>query len=561
LKRHALLVVACALLSTAALAPPAATGGDSIATGDLREWLTYLASDELRGRATYSEGLGLAAAYIQSHLKEWGVEAAGDAGGADRSAAYLQVVRVHGVRTTSRSRLVVRVGVETRTFEDGKGVTFPKNAGGRQTLTLDRVEFVGYGLDLAGAGHHDFQGRNVRGAAVVWLGGSGPKAVDAEKFRRLLSGRRRYAIEQRHALASLGPAPQASAASDDDDPTGDPARQPRAPDFTTTQRLDRPIPPMVTGSDELFDFLFSRAPVPYAQLKRLADDRAPLPAFRLDGVSLTFEIDAEYEILRTSLTQNVVGVVRGTDPQLARTYVAFGAHYDHVGYAESGPTADGGRPRAPGRVTPGATEDRIWNGADDDGSGTTALMAIARAFAAGPRPRRSLLFVWHAGEERGLLGSRYFADYPSVPLDAIVAQLNVDMVGRNRDDKPSEADTVYLVGSDRISTELHEINAEANRSLPQPLTLNYEMNDPSDPEQVYYRSDHYSYAAKGIPVIFYTTGLHPDYHANTDHVAKIEFEKLARVTRLIYETGARLANRDRAPARDNRGPRAGKDTR
>src|SRR5581483_4030344 len=104
---------------------------------------------------------------------------------------------------------------------------------------------------------------------------------------------------------------------------------------------------------------------------------------------------------------------------------------------------------APGRVKPGAVDDPIWNGADDDGSGTVALLALARAFAAGPRPKRSLLFVWHTGEERGLLGSRYFADYPTVPLDDIVAQLNVDMIGRNRDDKPSEANTVYLVGSDR----------------------------------------------------------------------------------------------------------------
>ena len=112
-----------------------------------------------------------------------------------------------------------------------------------------------------------------------------------------------------------------------------------------------------------------------------------------------------------------------------------------------------------------------------------------------------------------------------MPLDRIVAQLNIDMIGRNRDDKPSEANTVYLVGSDRISSELHEINREANSALPQPLTLDYEMNDPADPEQLYYRSDHYSYAAKGIPIIFFTTGLHPDYHANTDEVSKIEFDE------------------------------------
>src|SRR5205823_6106854 len=138
-----------------------------------------------------------------------------------------------------------------------------------------------------------------------------------------------------------------------------------------------------------------------------------------------------------------------------------GAHYDHVGYADGEltktPEGQSRRAGAPGRVTPGAEDDRIWNGADDDGSGTVTLMAMARAFAQGPRPKRSLLFVWHTGEERGRWGSLYFVDHPTLDLDRVVAQLNVDMVGRNRDDKPSEANTVYLVGSDRISTEFDKM--------------------------------------------------------------------------------------------------------
>jgi Zn-dependent M28 family amino/carboxypeptidase len=278
-------------------------------------------------------------------------------------------------------------------------------------------------------------------------------------------------------------------------------------------------------------------------------------------VTLTFSLDDDYEVTRTQLTQNVVAVVEGTDPRLKSTYVALGAHYDHVGYADQELGSDSKRPNAPGRVTPGAEQDRIWNGADDDGSGTVALMAMARAFAEGPRPKRSLLFVWHAGEERGLLGSRYFADHPTVPLDQVVAQLNIDMIGRNRDDKSSEANTVYVVGSDRISSELDQVNREANRALDQPLVLDYEMNDPADPEQVYFRSDHYSYAAKGIPIIFFTTGLHPDYHANTDEVSRIEFPKMTRVAQLVYETAWRLANLDHPPVRDFKGPRAGKGTR
>jgi Zn-dependent M28 family amino/carboxypeptidase len=231
-----------------------------------------------------------------------------------------------------------------------------------------------------------------------------------------------------------------------------------------------------------------------------------------------------------------------------------------VGYADGdmAATTSTGRPRLPGRVTAGSSDDRIWNGADDDGSGTVGLMAIARAFALGARPRRSLLFVWHTGEEAGRYGSLYFVDNPSVPLDRIVAQLNVDMIGRNRDNKTSEGNTVYLVGSDRISSELHAVSRAANEAMAHPFTLDYEFNDPSDAESLYTRSDHYSYASKGVPVIFFTTGLHPDYHANTDEVSRIQFDKMTRVVQLIYETGVRLGNLDHAPAHDNKGPRAGR---
>ena len=299
----------------------------------------------------------------------------------------------------------------------------------------------------------------------------------------------------------------------------------------------------------------------YAELKDKASKGEPLPGFTLKNVRLTFNIDAKYQVVRTQYTHNVVGIIEGSDPKLKDTYVAFGAHYDHVGYAEgevsqgaNGPLRSGAR----GRVTAGAIDDRVWNGADDDGSGTVTIMGMAKAFAAGPKTRRSLVFVWHSGEEKGLWGSRFFADYPTVPMDKIVAQINMDMVGRNRDNKAEEANTAYIVGSDRISTEFHNITVDANGALPKPLKLDYEMNDPTDLEQIYYRSDHYSYAVKGVPIVFLTTGLHPDYHANTDSAEKINYEKMARIGQYAYEIGMRTANLDHAPARDNLGPRVGK---
>ncbi len=338
-------------------------------------------------------------------------------------------------------------------------------------------------------------------------------------------------------------------------PQGGRAAQPDNGDFTTVQRYTAPVPPSVTAQDEFFEFLFSGSKVTFAELEDKVAKRQPIEPFAMPNAKITFNIDPEYTIVRMRLTRNVVGIVEGSDPKLKDTYVLYGAHYDHTGYREGVvPQGRGGQPA-------GAPDDRINNGADDDGSGTVAIMSIARAFALGPKPKRSLLFVWHAGEENGLLGSRYNADYPVVPIEKMVAQLNMDMVGRNRDNKPEESNTVYVVGSDRISTELHNVNEEANASLPKPLTLDYEMNDPADTQSIYTRSDHYSYAAKGIPIVFYFTGLHPDYHRPSDTVDKIVFDKVARVARLAYETGRRVANLDHMVVRDNKGPRVGKGSK
>jgi len=560
-------LAAAALAVILATVPPqaAAKGATpSVDVRDLREWLTYIASDDLQGRSVFGTGIGLAASYIEDHLRQWGVKPAGDRG------SYLQTVRVVSVKATSHSSVTVEVNGERRTFTDGEGVRFPRNVGAKQQRRLDRVEFLGYGLDVPAVAHEDYRGKDVGGAAVIWLGSAGPASIDQSR-NRLLNNRNRYATEEKGAAAVIGagPAPRAGRgrAENGGEQAGTAgqaggtgrAGQNAQPDFTTTERLDHVLPPSVSGNDAFFEFLFSRAPVKYNELKRLADAKQPLPSFRLDGVTLTFDINNDYEPVRTQLAQNVVGIVEGTDPQLKSTFVAFGAHLDHIGYAdgELTRTPEGviRRGGAPGVVTPGSEEDRIWNGADDDGSGVVTLMAMAKAFATGPRPKRSILFVWHTGEERGRWGSLYFVDHPTVDLDRVVAQLNVDMVGRNRNDKATEANTVYVVGADRISTELDSILQSADAALPRPLKLDYEFNDPSDPESVYTRSDHYSYASRGIPIVFFTDGLHADYHANTDEVAKIEFDKMARIGDLIYATAWRLSNLDHAPVRDRKGPR------
>jgi Peptidase family M28 len=572
-RRTTAICIQVVLIATSILAYPAANGGRNLIKADeMQEWLTYLSSDELEGRSTFSEGLGLAAAYIAAQLQTWGVRPGGDGG------SYFQRVRVLGVKSSSHSTITVSTRGQTRTFKHGDGVIFARNVGAKRTFSSDQIEFVGYGLNAPLVGHNDYAGKNEQGKIVVWLGPEGPREVDRE-YRSSLSSRSRYAIEQEGAIASIGPvlgnrrtetrssnerpvdteSPDPAETSSNSRQGGSGGPRIERPDFTTAQRLDAPIPPAVSAQEDFFKFLFQHQDVNYDDLKGKVSRREPLPGFSFKNTTITINLEAEYKIVRTQFTRNVVGIVEGSDPKLKDTYVAFGAHYDHVGYSEGElvETSGGQRRAEPrGRVNEDARDDRIWNGADDDGSGTVTILAMAKAFALGPRPRRSLLFVWHSGEERGLWGSRFFADHPTVPIERIIAHINMDMVGRNRDDKGDEANTIYLVGSDRISTELHNITVSANESLDKPLKLDFELNNPTDLQQVYYRSDHYSYAAKGIPIVFLTTGLHSDYHTNTDSAEKINYEKMARIGQFAYEIGARVANLDHPPQRDNQGARA-----
>ena len=252
---------------------------------------------------------------------------------------------------------------------------------------------------------------------------------------------------------------------------------------------------------------------------------------QLKGKSKRFKINT---ILKTSLlrseikveSSNLLGMIEGTDPDLKDEFVIVTAHYDHLGM------------RA----------DDIYNGADDNGSGTSTVLDIAEAFAMAKSfelgPRRSVIFMLVTGEEKGLLGSRFYVNNPVIPLEQTIVNVNVDMIGRVDEKHADQPNYVYVIGSNRMSTELHDINEQMNEQFTG-LELDYTYNAKDDPNRFYYRSDHFNFARNGVPAIFYFSGVHEDYHKPGDTPDKIMYDKTAKIGRLIFHTAWELSNRDK----------------
>jgi hypothetical protein len=287
--------------------------------------------------------------------------------------------------------------------------------------------------------------------------------------------------------------------------------------------------------------------------------------------------------------RNVVAVLRGSDPKLRGEFIAIGAHNDHLGVASVAVDHDSLRAfnrvmRPEGAQSPAGVPtpaqwsrihtildslrrvnrprlDSIYNGADDDGSGSVAELEIAESLANAPRPRRSILFVWHTGEESGLLGSAWFTDNPTVPRDSIVAQLNMDMVGRGtaEDVRRGGPRNLQVIGAQRRSTELGNVIEQVNARRSEPYAIDYTFDAPRHPLNRFCRSDHYMYARYGIPIAFFSRGYHIDYHVVTDEPQYINYEGLARVAGFVRDVAVELANRDQRlvidkPKPDPRGP-------
>lgn len=491
---------------------------EGITAKQMREWLTYIASDELEGRDTPSKGLDLAAKYIAEHLNKLGIKPAGDEG------TYFQ-------RFPLRQSKVVAKG--TKLSFNGQQFGY-----GTDFLTsLVPAEIAGSGVVFAGNGWvikskniNPYEGIDVKNKVVVVVN-SLPKGITFGDLKGPAGGdwmSPPYYAQMNGAKAVITFAGFSNLANWEG--TKWTQSEKGVVEFGEQKSLIKI--PSISASPRLITALFQGEKFSGSSLFAKTVSGEPLESFSLKPEkSITASVAVKTESVST---QNVVGVLEGSDPVLKREYVAIGAHYDHVGM----------NPYAIG-------PDKIYNGADDDGSGTVAVMAIAEAFAKGVPPKRSMLFIWHAGEEKGLWGSEYFVNNPTVPISSIVTGLNIDMIGRaqNSNDIANgknkllpKSNEVFLIGSKMMSTELGEVSESVNKSF-QNMSFNYKYDDPNDPEQYFYRSDHFNYAKKGIPIIFYMDGDHDDYHQLSDSIEKIDFENMEKIARTVMATGWELANR------------------
>lgn len=480
------------------------TYAESISADDFRAHIGFLADDLLEGRETGTRGQRLAAAYISTHFKRVGL-APGNPDGTYFQYYYLNRSEIKDANIT--------FGGKTYTYTED---FFNYRRGFPQNLSGELV-FAGYGISRDD--YDNLAGLDLTGKIAVVLGGSPDtdSEKDISKIERIKNwSARQKAIEEKGAIGMVMILPG--------DMDKSIKRYARKRSFEISASSETAMPEIFLSSTTGATLL-KLAKGKLAKLEKALASSATPPALKLDKITdFQLNADAEFNSIQAS---NVMGFLEGTDKK--DELVVLTAHYDHIGISKNG---------------------QINNGADDDGSGTSAILELAEAYAmaakAGNGPRRSMLFMTVSGEEKGLLGSRFYTDNPLYPLANTVVDLNIDMIGRTDKryiDKADSANYVYLIGADKLSSELHDLSEAANESHTG-IVLDYKYNDEKDPNRFYYRSDHYNFAKNNIPVIFYFTGVHPDYHKPTDDADKINYEKTEKITKLIYHTAWELVNRE-----------------
>jgi len=517
----------------------------AITAGDLMTRLYIFADDSMQGRETGTIGHLKSTSYIAAQVKALGLKPAGDHG------TYFQNLPVFQRSLDPKSTLVVG---KTRLVAFRDFVASPGRGGDPRSVNGAQAIYGGEQGDTT----NELTADQVRGKLVILTARPGGRGRGGRGFG---GGRGRGAVN-----------PLAEAAGIATIETGDA--------WEAAVRTARPRAGNVIFKNP------SAAPLP-AQAATLtisahaAEVLLGMPAAQAAKGTLgkTVAGNPRY-IEKPAPARNVVAILPGSDPKLRGEYVAIGAHNDHIGirqgppvdhdslhlynaarYAITGMLARGERPTAEQeqalrdihinldsvRKLRPIRLDSISNGADDDGSGTVTVLELAEAFAkSAVKPERSIIFVWHVGEEKGLWGSEWFTDHPTVPRDSIVAQLNIDMDGRgDAQDLPVGGPTyLQLVGSHRLSTELGDMVESVNQTEAMPFRFDYRFDAPGQADNIYCRSDHYNYARYGIPITFFTTGLHGDYHQVTDEPEYIDYAHMARVAQLVYDVAVKVADLD-----------------
>lgn len=509
---------------------------ETITADKLSNWLHFVASDAMAGRDTPSQGLDVTAEFLKMKLSRWGFKPAGDNG-----TFFQKMVLKRDVIDASETF----VTVNGQKFDYGEDLV---RVSGTNTGTMSpKIVFAGNGWMVKSKNLNPYAGIDVSGKIIAVYGegqisGRNLVPLPAGVTQADLTGERGtdWADVMTYARNNGAAGVMVLASSFLNDNWG-----------AVVQNFGRSRPVVDKLQPAVADQGGARQPTVFIASRKLTNaifaGEAGNP---LAGAASSFEVSKSFSLsiaLKPEIlqTQNVVALWEGRDAVLKNEMVAVGAHYDHVGT----------NPNAPG-------EDKIWNGADDDGSGTVALLAMAEALAvAKVRPKRSVLFVWHAGEEKGLWGAEYFNKFPTVDIKNVIAQLNIDMIGRSRkpdDTNPRNKDLsgpneVYVIGSEMMSTTLGAITRETNKAFLK-LDYNYRYDDPKDTNRFFFRSDHFHYAVNGIPIVFWFTGVHEDYHQPGDHADKIDYAKYEKITRTIFLTMWKLTDLAERPKVDKELP-------
>ena len=480
----------------------------TITPEDLSVHLHVLAADSMEGRETGKRGQRLAADYIVRHFEAVGLKRV--------NGSYLQDVPLK----------VSQLKGGLLTFEDRQfffkddWVPYP----GIEVADVEGpVVFVGYGIQDEEAGWDDYADLDVKGKVVIMMAGE----PGSEKKGYELTGTKEPSgwSSMRNAKREIADSLGASAVIVVTEEYA--TLKSRFLPWLSRERVRLDVDREGVGTDVPTLLMAPEALLSLTGWKSMDHARKKWPRRKLDDTEWSW---CKLALARKDdqvLAHNVWGMIPGSDSTLAGEVVVLTSHYDHIGVDESGD---------------------VYNGADDDGSGTVSLLENAEAWMkatmAGEGPKRSVLFVAFVGEEKGLLGSEWYSDHAPFDLDQHVCDLNMDMVGRTDEAHPDDDRYVYLIGSDKLSSELHEIS-EAVNSEHVGLSLDYTFNAPDDPNRFYYRSDHYNFARHDIPVNFYFSGVHEDYHGVGDTPEKIHYPKMAEIGRLVFLTSWEVANRSK----------------